>query len=120
MRTYVLTKDDFREISREELTLMRSVLGQELHQTLKQMLVTELQSIRHEITILENSVEFLDENYESTKSAITTYQERLCRLQKENAQLTTTLQDLQIRLQVMEQHNRSKNFEIQCVPDSRT
>lgn len=119
MKNSALTKDNVRDIIREEFNLMRSTLVQELHQTIKQIVKTELQSIKLEITSLENSVKFLDENYESTKTVITSYQDTVGRLQKENVQLTNTIQDLQVRLQVIEQHNRSNNLEIQCVPEHK-
>lgn len=117
--TTSLTKQDVREIIREEFNIMRSELAQEFHQTLKQLVRTEFQSLKNEISILEESVKFLDQNYETTKTTITVYQETLGKLQKENVHLNNTVQDLQTRLQIMEQHNRSNNLEIQCVPEHR-
>lgn len=115
----LITKDDVRAIIREELTSMRQALSQELHQTLKQLVRNELQSIKEEVIALESSVEFLNENYENNKSDIAKYQESLSKLQKENTQLNNCVHDLQIRLHVMEQHNRSNNIELQCVPEHR-
>ncbi|XP_045777000.1 uncharacterized protein LOC123875295 [Maniola jurtina] len=114
-----LTKDDVRAIFREEFNFMRSALVEELQQTLKQMVRAELQSMKNEITSLESSVIFLNNNYETTKTEITTYRDSLKDLQKENINLINTVQDLTTRLNVMEQHNRSSNLEFQCVPEHK-
>jgi predicted nucleic acid-binding Zn-ribbon protein len=104
---------------REEFKAMKSELSQELHQTLRQMVRSELQSIRNEISTLESSLQFLNEKYETTKSSIATYPDTVSALQIENAYLNSTLQDAQTRLHVMEQHSRSNNIEIQCVPERK-
>ncbi|XP_075990270.1 uncharacterized protein LOC142985913 [Anticarsia gemmatalis] len=51
--------------------------------------------------------------------AINTYQDTLGRLYKEKDQMSTTVQDLLTRIQVIEQHSRYNNIEIQCVPEHK-
>ncbi|CAH1643179.1 unnamed protein product [Spodoptera littoralis] len=112
-------KEDVREMIREEFRVMKIALTQELNQTLKQMVKAEFQSTRQEIAALENSLTFLNESYEATKSVIAGYEKSLGELKREMVLLTNTVRDLQMRLQVTEQHNRSNNLEIQCVPEHK-
>ncbi|XP_047543220.1 uncharacterized protein LOC125075553 [Vanessa atalanta] len=67
----------------------------------------------------KESMKFMNEQYEDIKSEIRTKFKAFEILNKENEQLKVTIQDLDMRLNVMEQQSRACNIELQCLPEHK-
>ncbi|KAJ0178986.1 hypothetical protein K1T71_005761 [Dendrolimus kikuchii] len=79
----------------------------------------KLNPFREEIRDLVNSMEYMNSRFEDISKEHKYTQEQVAILVKENEHLKTTVSDLSNRIDHMEQHSRSKNIEIQCVPENK-
>ncbi|CAH2088285.1 unnamed protein product [Euphydryas editha] len=115
-----ISKDDIRDVFREEFAAMRQSLVSEFQKTLKDMVKSELRSIREDISALDKSVSFLSKEYDSFKKDWLSYSKSIHDLESQNLELADTVRDLTFRLQAMEINNRSSNLEMQCVPEHKS
>lgn len=77
---------------------------------------TELVSLRG----LRDGLEFLSADYDRIKSELKDSQEKMILISKENLTLTNRVNDLTVRLNLVEQHSREANIEINGVPENKS
>lgn len=99
-----ISPDIIREIIRDEL---RSALD------------NQLLEIKNQVSVFEQSLQFLSNEYDSMKKEFESQKSNLITLQKENDLLRSTTRDMAQRLSMMDQQSRAKNIEINCVPEHR-
>ncbi|CAH0405335.1 unnamed protein product [Chilo suppressalis] len=112
-----LTIDVIRDVIREELNKVKKSMIVELEESLRAMVKHELKGFSESIDCLEKSVLFITEEYDSIKKDLACKTETIQYLRTENNKLIETVRCIGTRLEIMEQHNRSCNLEIQCVPE---
>lgn len=98
-------------------------VAQSVESTVKKYFSKEFSEIKSELAALRelrNSMEFLSEDYDRIKSDLKESQEKVGFLSKENSSLTSKVTDLTNRLNLIEQHSREMNIEINGVPESKT
>lgn len=108
-------EDIIREIVRSENGHMIS----ELKQFMSQMLNTELNTIKKELIDVKESMAFMNKNYEDFISEHKKNSLVIKELQLKNEKLNQEVNDLQTRVNHMEQFSRQSNLEIQGVPEKR-
>ncbi|XP_053623349.1 uncharacterized protein LOC128682569 [Plodia interpunctella] len=109
--------DDIRDVIREELNKVKKCIITELEESLRHMVKSELKKMSETITCLENSVSFVTEEYDNIKKDLVSKTTMIQQLRTENNNLIETVKNMSTKLENMEQHNRSCNIEIQCVPE---
>lgn len=110
-----VTSSEVRSIIRSEI----ATLTEHLKETLAQCVNNELKSIKIEIEQVKESMNFMNDKYETIKSELSTKSTALHQLQKENEQLKASLKEVSMRINTMEQQARSSNVEIQCLPEHK-
>ncbi|KAJ8712620.1 hypothetical protein PYW07_005462 [Mythimna separata] len=111
----VLSRDDIRVIVQE---VMKTELSK-FNDTMKSMLSKELQSINSKIDSMDNSMKFINSQYEDILKKLSTSEQTILVLQKENADIKSVTNSLKVRLDQLEQQTRSNNVEIQCLPEKK-
>lgn len=96
-----------------------SGLLKHLNETIANFVNRELKSIKDEITSVNESMKFMNEKYEDMRTELKSKFVLVNELQKENIQLKTTVKELNGKVNLLEQHARSCNLEIQCLPEHR-
>ncbi|CAG9565955.1 unnamed protein product [Danaus chrysippus] len=100
-----ISADSIREIIRDEL---RSALN------------SQLLEIKNQISVFDQSLSFLSNEYDTIKKDMETQKKYLADLHKENEMLRTSTRDISLRLRQIDQQSRACNIEIQCVPEHRS
>ena len=108
-------KDTISEVVKLEMQNLSS----EINKNLANMIAKEFRSIKEEIIEMKESMQFLNCQYEDIRKKVDTTSETIKKLQDENINLTLNLKTLTNKINIIEQHNRASNLEIQCVPESR-
>jgi cell division protein FtsB len=103
--------DAMTKTMEENFTIMRQDMIGVLSETLK--------PIRTELSQINESLNFLSSQYEDMKTANDATKERVRELEKENTHLKSNVQDLNLRLALVEQQSRQCNIELQCVPEHK-
>lgn len=92
-------------------------LMRHLNQTLANYVNKELKAITDKIEGLKTSIGFMNEKFEEMKTEFTLNTKVVHDVKRENEHLKATVRDLSVRINQMEQHARSSNLEIQCLPE---
>lgn len=108
-----LSHSDVRDIIKGEI----KDLLKHLDNTMATFVNNELKSIKEEIVQVNESMKFMNSQYEEIKLEITKKFATISELQKKNSQLESTVSELNLRLNLLEQQARSANIEIQCLPE---
>lgn len=111
-----VTSSEVSSIIKNEI----SGLMRHLNQTLANYVNKELKVIKDNIDEIKKSMEFMNEKYEEMKTEVSSKINIIIDVQRENEQLKTTVHDLNMRLNQVEQQARSSNLEIQCLPEHKT
>lgn len=111
-----LTKADVQDIVEAVIkTAMTDMLAK-----LNANMNSELKSIREELKEVNEAMSFMNSQYETaileTKKSAQTIKD----LETKNELMSNTIVKLTNRVNQMEQHARSSNIEIQCVPENKT
>lgn len=80
---------------------------------------SELKSVKEEMTDMKNSMDYMNSKFESLLMEHKQTKEAMAELQAENSALKANSQDLNARVNVIEQNARAMNVEIQCVPEKK-
>lgn len=102
--------------------IQRSV-AESVESAVKIHFMKEFNEIKKELTALrelQNSMEFLSADYDRMKSDLMAAKEKVNSLDRENSTLSGKLNDLTNRLNIMEQHSRETNIEINGIPESNS
>lgn len=108
-----------REDVREEMLSILSVEMAKMRSDIKSTMESHIKIVMEEVSALKNSMDFINAEFEDIKSTLKTSSVLTKQLEKENVTLRAKLADLDSRIGQMEQHSRSNNLEIQCVPEFR-
>lgn len=95
-------------------------LTRHLNQTLASYVNKELKVIKDVVDEIKQGMNFMNEKYEEMKAEISSKLNIVHEVQKENEQLKATVNDLNMRLNQVEQQARSSNLEIQCLPEFKS
>lgn len=113
-------KSNTRQLSEKacsctSIETIRDMLRDELQRSLK----VHFQDIKTQLASFENSLSFLNEQFDTIFKEQELQKQTVSRQQKEIEQLRLSNQDLSARLRQMDQLSRSSNIEIQCVPENK-
>lgn len=111
----LLTLDSVRQLIQEE----RKILLSEIEENMSRIMENKLKSMSKEINEIKESVAFANNQYEDLKQELLGKLTQVNELKRENEKLKSTVQDLNSRLSIMEQHSRMCNLEIQCLPEHK-
>lgn len=115
----ILSRDDVREIIHEVMKTEFSMMLSKLNETINSVLHRELQSINAKISAMDDSLQFMNSQYEDLLKKHASSQETIMELQKENLEMSNKMKSLNVRVDQLEQQTRSNNIEIQCVPEKK-
>ncbi|CAH2097388.1 unnamed protein product [Euphydryas editha] len=68
---------------------------------------------------IRDSISFMNDKFEDIKKEQQSSNESVKKLELENIELKTTIQQISERLVNLEQQSRSNNLEVQCVPENK-
>lgn len=121
MADYVpITREEVRQIMDEVLERHLSDLMNELSVKMRTMLDLEFKTIKEEMKDFRNAMEFMNDQFENVLKEHKATEEHVRMLRDQNKQVEATMTDLQARINLLEQNARSKNIEIQCLPEKKT
>ncbi|XP_052757609.1 uncharacterized protein LOC128202209 [Galleria mellonella] len=109
----LITEDKLKRMLQKELNSI-------LRSTIREMITEQLNNINQQLTNYQNSVSFLNEQFEVVRKGIENNVTTIAKLEKENAELKTTARDLSSRLCLAEQHLRESNIEIGGLVEHRS
>ncbi|XP_047999773.1 uncharacterized protein LOC125236898 [Leguminivora glycinivorella] len=110
-----LTRADLTEIVRREI---REAISESKKDN-RAYFDAQFKDFNQKMAKFESSLEFINRQYEDFKKDFQDGKPELQRLAAENNHLNTTVQELTVRLNQLEQQARASNVEIQCVPEHR-
>lgn len=111
-----ITRTDVKDIVQEVIkTEMRGLLA-----VLSSNITSELKTIKEDIFDVKQSMDFINCQYEDFMNETKANKEVINNLQKENLNLKETIEQLNGRVNQLEQHARSNNIELQCVPEKNS
>ncbi|KAG6439132.1 hypothetical protein O3G_MSEX000512 [Manduca sexta] len=108
-----LTINTLREMIRKEI-------AQAFQESMKNSVSEQLSKINDIVTSFQQSLSFFNDMYEEMKTDIKEKTTKILEIEKENNMLKTSISDISRRMNLMEQHARSNNIELQCVPEHRS
>lgn len=115
-----VTEEGVRSIVTEVLQANMNCMLEKINLNMKMLLMQELNAMREQITGYKNSVDFISQQYDDLLKDKKQLEVEVRTLQSENGLKSTVIKDLSKRLNMLEQHARSSNIEIQCVPEHRS
>lgn len=115
-----VTEEGVRSIVTEVLQANMDCMLEKINLNMKMLLMQELNAMREQIAGYKNSVDYISQQYDDLLQDKKQLEEQVRSLQKENRSKSTIINDLAKRLNMLEQHARSSNIEIQCVPEHRS
>lgn len=106
----LVTKESLRSIMQQEL-------GKTIRDTIKETVSDQLSSINERLSAFHNSLTFFNETFEEFKVRLEQKESIITTLQADNDRLKTNVNELTTRLNVVEQHMRENNVEINGIPE---
>lgn len=79
----------------------------------------KLKPITSELSQINESISFISSQYEDIKRDNEASKLKIAELENENVQLNSTVNELSLRLNHIEQQSRQNNIELQCVPEHK-
>ena len=110
------SKSELIDCIRQEI---RSVLSSEISANIKASFTNELGDIKSLFRELKQSVDFMSEEFDRIKAELDTCRNGNKILHKENESLRNTVSELTSRVNLIEQHARQQNLEINGIPESK-
>ena len=98
---------------------IESVMTVHLQASLKSYFENEFLALKKALQGLEDSVEFMSKEYHEMKVEMDQNGEVIHQLKKENMELKASVSDLSVRLNIVEQHSRQDNLEINGIPENQ-
>ncbi|CAG4982136.1 unnamed protein product [Colias eurytheme] len=114
-----MAEDSVRAIIQEVIGNQFDTLIGKFTAAMKDILNSELKSMREEIKDIRDSVSFMSLQYEDILKDRKEDQAIIKKLQEQNDVLSATLKDVSSRLNNLEQQARANNIELQCVPQKK-
>ncbi|CAB3254133.1 unnamed protein product [Arctia plantaginis] len=113
-----VTAEDVRSIEQSVIETEFATLLKQLNNTLVSTLNKELEPLKTDIEELKTSFTFHTKEFDELKSEHVIVKSNIINLKEENQQLNNTVSELRQKLNYLEQHARSNNLEIQCLPEN--
>ncbi|XP_028160478.1 uncharacterized protein LOC114352911 [Ostrinia furnacalis] len=111
-------------VSRSEL---RTIIQEELRAVMRDFTCElksdwnrQLKAIRGEISGLTESIQFMNDSFESFKTDLSHCMTKINSIEKDRDMIRSELNSITNRLNQIEQISRSSNLEIQCVPEHKS
>lgn len=98
---------------------LREIIKQEIQSALKDIVSEQFKQINELITGFNESLSFYNEKYEEMRTTLEDKSDRIKDLEKDNCGLRDAIQQMNHRLNLVEQNSRSANIELQCVPENK-
>ncbi|XP_047042131.1 uncharacterized protein LOC124646105 [Helicoverpa zea] len=114
-----VAEERVRSIIEEVMQSQLDRLLEKMNLNMKMLLNQEINSMREEITGLRKSVDFMSNQYDDMAKEKKGIEDQVKALQSRNNELSATIKNMTSRINTLEQHARSKNVEIQCVPQTK-
>lgn len=102
-----------REIIRKEITSA-------INESVNKLISNELNTIKVQLTEFAESLTFFNNKYEDVRAGLEVQSQTMANLERDNAHLKTTVNELTTRLQSVEQNLRENNIEINGLPEHKT
>ncbi|XP_063838184.1 uncharacterized protein LOC135087316 [Ostrinia nubilalis] len=106
-----IRRSDLRELLREEMSNILKSHNAELTSTLSKF--------SEKISNLSTSVEFMSEKFDRITEEFQQQKQEITTLKNENAGLRTEVDNLNSKLQLIDQLSRASSLELQCVPEKK-
>lgn len=107
-----VTREEIREIMEEVLQKHMTVF--------KKQFCKELDVVKDELKSVKQAMEFVNDKFEDIIKANNDTQAQMKILHERDDQTQSTIQNLTLRINQLEQNARCKNIELQCVPEKKT
>lgn len=111
--------DELRSFISEVIKHELSEMSAKFNNTIITTINKELAPIKKEIADIVESMSFMNSKFEDIMKAHELSKEIITKLEMENTDLRVTVENLNDRLANLEQHSRSNNIELQCVPENK-
>lgn len=98
---------------------LREIIKQEISSAIKEVVTEQLKQISDLISDFRASLDFYNEKHEEMRVTLEQTPSRVQILERDS-KLQTSVHELTKRINLMEQHNRSTNIELQNVPENRS
>lgn len=108
-----ITSGSLREIIRQEI-------GHALRDTVTEVVKEEFNRVYELVDEVKRSISFYNHKYEEMKTTLEEKSAKIQKLEKDNTMLQNSLNEISKRMNSLEQHARSSNIEVQCVPEHRS
>lgn len=108
--------------SAEIRNIVQDVIKSEMRELLVDLtfnITSELKTLKQDICEVKQSMDFINNQYEDFMKENKATKEVVKELQKENCNLKNNIDQLNGRLNQLEQHARSNNIELQCIPENK-
>ncbi|XP_047544636.1 uncharacterized protein LOC125076937 [Vanessa atalanta] len=102
------------------INTVRDIIKQEIKNALKEVVTEQFAKMNDVLSSFQQSLNFFNDQYELMKVSLEEKSSKIEKLEKNNNILQTSLTDLTIRMNLLEQHSRSCNIELQNVPESKS
>ncbi|XP_052752645.1 uncharacterized protein LOC128201152 [Galleria mellonella] len=114
---YSHSEDELRRLIKSE---MRASLREELPDLIRPMLEKELYPLKERLQDLQNTVQYISNQYEDLNKTISTLSSDYNKMKCQCDNLESTVLSLTERINTIDQNLRDSNIEIQGVPESKT
>lgn len=111
-----MTLDNVKQLIQEEM----DIFFNKLEKNFTKILETKTKEMFKEINAIKDSVSFINNQYEDLKYELQGKLTQIKELADDNDKLRSTVTDLNNRLNIIEQHTRMSNLEIQCLPEHKS
>ena len=117
--TDVLSRNDVREIIEEVMKTELSLMLSKFNDNMNNILNRELKPIKEKIASMDDSMKFMNSQYEDLLKEHAASKEAIKELHRENNDMKNNISVLKVRFDQLEQQARSNNVEIQCLPEKK-
>lgn len=112
-------KEDIRSIVRDVIKTELGEMMTQFNKSLVAIINKEMEPIRNQIKEVTDSMSYISDRFDELEKDKAEANKSLKALEGENLKLKTTVNDLSMRLNYIEQQSRANNLELQCVPENK-
>lgn len=115
-----VTQENVRDIVQQVIQREMNVLLNEINKTISEIINKEISSLRSEIDVMKDSLNFVNAQYEDYSKVMNETKKQVELMKEDNANMNVILVQTTNRINILEQNARSNNLEIQCVPEKKS
>ncbi|CAG9133408.1 unnamed protein product [Plutella xylostella] len=108
-----VTESNLRDILKQEITAA-------IKSSIKELVMAELQSINQQIGSFHDAMTFFNQHFEDLKASLEEKSTHIKKLEEDNLNLKSCVNDLSTRLCLVEQQMRESNVEINGLPEKNS